>query len=218
MKGSANLFKMSLVKHRNHKYARNPQAKIVKRRLERKVRDDIQRDMDDHVAQLVMRNRISWSAYDKIQKTEGLTATPKRKRQDQPESENLQSAKRRHSCKQENLGIDIEQLLQEGSEKEQVNWSQLASRYGLITANRGQVIKEFLQEHNIAAACVVQRACRTLRRAKKKFKGGKVSHPMHKPILNQKQQIMEKVRRGKLTLGEEVVAAKYSRYKIPTAL
>lgn len=55
------------------------ERKRERRRVEREVRDDIQKDKDEHGDQLVMRNRISWNAYNRIRKTEGLVATPKRK-------------------------------------------------------------------------------------------------------------------------------------------
>lgn len=37
---------------------------------------------------------------------------------------------------------------------------------------------------------------------------------MHKPISYHKEKINQKVRRGELTLGEEIVASEYSRYKV----
>ena len=192
------------------------ERKIEKRRLEREIRDDIQKEMDEHGAQIVMQNRMSWSAFNKIRKVEGLAATPKRKSQE--DSENLPSTKRkRHGCKPDNLAINTEELLQEARmwiPEEQVNWSQLATKYGLTTSNRGQVIKEFLQEQNIPAASVVQRASITLRRPKKKFKSGRTSLPMHKPVTYQKQKIAEKIQKGELTLGDEVVASEYSHYRI----
>ena len=62
-----------------------------KRKVEREVRDEIQKDMDEHGDQLIMHNRISWYASDKIRKTEGLATTPKRKRQ---EDEDTPTAKK----------------------------------------------------------------------------------------------------------------------------
>lgn len=97
------------------------------------VRDDIQKHMDEHGAQTVMQNRISWNAFDKIRKTEGLAGTPKRKLQD--DSENTPPTKRkRHGCKQENMAIDTAKLLEEArmlTPEQKVNWSQLAAKYGL---------------------------------------------------------------------------------------
>lgn len=126
-----------------------------------------------------MHNKISWCAYDKLRKTEGLATTPKRKRQ---QDEDTPTAKKRHGCKPENLTINTEELIQEASTwspTETINWSQLGTKYGLTTPNQGQVIKEFLQEHNIPAASVAQRATQTTRRPKKKFKSGKTSFPMY---------------------------------------
>ena len=95
--------------------------------------------------QLVMQNRINWNAYNRISKTEGLAATPKRKCQG---DEDLPTEKKRkHGCNLENLAIDADQLLHEASTwspTERINWSKLGEMYGLTTPNRGQVIKEFL--------------------------------------------------------------------------
>ena len=189
------------------------ERKAEKRRLEREIRDDIQKEMDEHGAQIVMENRISWSAFNKIRKTEGLASTPKRKRPDN--SEGLPSTKRkRHGCKPNNLAINKEELLQEArmwTPQEHVNWSQLAARYGLTTSNRGQMIKEFLKEENIPAACVDQRS-NTPRRPKRKFKSGRTSLPMHKPISYQKQKIEEKVEKGELTLSRAYVIIAHTRW------
>lgn len=70
--------------------------------------------------------------------------------------------------------MDTEQLLAEAntwSPSETINWSEVGSRYGLTTPNRGQVIKEFLKEQNIPAAKVAQRTARAPRRAKKRLRG-----------------------------------------------
>ena len=218
MKSLENLFKKVLSETPRSQICKKPtsnERKAEKRRLEREIRDDIQKEMDEHGAQIVMENRISWSAFNKIRKTEGLASTPKRKRPDN--SEGLPSTKRkRHGCKPDNLAINKEELLQEARmwiPQEHVNGSQLAARYGLTTSNRGQVIKEFLKEENIPAACVDQRS-NTPRRPKRKFKSGRTSLPMHKPISYQKQKIEEKVEKGELTIGEEVVASEYIRYKL----
>ena len=161
-----------------------------------------------------MHNRISWCAYNKIRKTEGLATTPKRKRQ---EDEDTPTAKRRNGCKPENMTINTEELVQEASTwspTETIIWSQLGTKYGLITPNRGQVRKEFLQEHNIPAASVAQRATWAPRKTKKKFKSGKTSFPMYKPICFERKKKQDKIRRGEIQLGNEVVVSTHSCYKM----
>ena len=54
----------------------------------------------------------------------------------------------------------------------------------------------------------------SIRRTKKKFINGRISLPMYKPVQYQKQKVDERIKKGELTLGEEVVALEYSRYKI----
>lgn len=191
------------------------ERKIERKRLEKEIRDDIQKEMDQNGASIVMENRTSWNVFNKIRKKEGLASTPKRKRQDNDDS--LPSTKRKcHGCKSENLAINKEELLRKArmwTPEEDVNWSQLAAKYGLITSNRGQVIKEFLKGENIPATFAVQRPTNTPRRPKKKFKRG-TALPMHKPIAYQKQRIKEKMQRGELTVGQEVVTSEYSRYRL----
>ena len=70
-----------------------------------------------------------------------------------PKSRLEQSAKkRRHGCTSSSLNIDKEQLMSEActwQPDENINWSELGCRYGLHTANRGQIIKEYLAEQGI---------------------------------------------------------------------
>jgi len=74
---------------------------LKSQQVEHEVQDDMQKDKDEHGDQLVMQNRISWNAYNRIRKTEGLTATPKRKCQG---DEDLPTEKKRkHGCNLENL-------------------------------------------------------------------------------------------------------------------
>ena len=97
--------------------------------------------MDSHGAEMVMQHRISWSTFNKIRKTEGLSVII-------CQEEPLPPSKRKcHGCKPNNLRINTEELLREArtwTPDENINWSQLAERYGLTTSNRGQVVKEFL--------------------------------------------------------------------------
>ena len=162
-----------------------------------------------------MQNRISWNACNRIRKTERLLP---HQRENAKEMKIYQlKKKRKHGCNLENLAINADQLLREASTwspTERINWSKLGERYGLTTPNRGQVIKEFLQENNIPAASVAQRTTRTPRRPKKKFRSGRTSFPMYKLVSFEKQKIQDKISRGEVTLGDEVVVSTYKRYKI----
>ena len=94
-----------------------------------------------------------------------------------------------------------------------VNWSEIARRYGLRKKNSGQAIKEFLQTHNIAAAFTDQTPNRTPRRRRKILPGG-IPFPMQRPINFQKQVLADKVEAGEILLGEEFVETSYSRYAL----
>jgi len=88
----------------------------------------------------------------------------------------------------------------------------LGTKYGLTIANRGQVIKEFLSQHDIPAVCTQQRPNRAPRRSKKKLPGGRVSFPMHQPVCKQKQKVANKVTSGEIQIGREIVQTTYSSY------
>lgn len=121
-----------------------------------------------------MQNRISWKAFDKMRKTEGLAPTPKRTLECAPAPP---AKHRKHGLIADNIEIDKEQLLVEANmltPEEKINWSEIASRYGLTSPNRGQ-IKEFLREHIIPVAMATERTARAPRRAKKRLMDGRTS-------------------------------------------
>ncbi len=76
------------------------------RRKIKQVRDTIQRDKEESASELVLQNRISWSAYDKIRKSEGLKSTRKRPAQTRPTDE--PKPKRQHGNLSGSLQIDKE--------------------------------------------------------------------------------------------------------------
>jgi len=87
--------------------------------------------------------------------TAGLTYSQKQVgKQDKNEMPPRKKIHKRHA---DNLIVDKEALLAEANEwneDHKVNWSALATRYGLSTYNRGQIIKEFLAENGISA-CIL---------------------------------------------------------------
>ena len=152
--------------------------------------------MDESGAKVVMENRLSWNTFNKIRMTEGLVT--KRKCLDNSETLPL-TKKKYHGCKPENLTINTNELLEEARKwapQEHVNWSQLATRYGLLTTpNRGQVIKEILKEETIPTAFCVQEVSNTPRRPKKKFQSSRISFPMHKPVHIKSRKFKRKFKR-----------------------
>ena len=101
---------------------------MEKRRLECEFRDAVQTEKEEHAVEVVLQNRVSWNTFDKMRKSDGLAAAPKRK----CHTEQLPIKTRKHGCQQDNISIDTVSLLQEArsrSPTEQVNWSQLAGRY-----------------------------------------------------------------------------------------
>ena len=148
-----------------------------KRRIQNEVKKNIEKEMDGQAT--VLRNRISWRKYDKMRQVSGLETTRKRTLNvDATDEEQPPTKKKRHGTWEENLLIDKEELLAEARlwrPDEKVNWSELGAKYGIEGANRGQVIKEFLADHEIEVANQQQRKNRATRRAKKRVKGSRLS-------------------------------------------
>ena len=94
--------------------------------------------MDKTAATTVMGNRISWSKFDSIRK-QALCDEVKK-----TDGTDTQNPPKKHGCKPEALCVDKENLLQEAqswSPTQNINWSELARRYGLNKKNGGQCIK-----------------------------------------------------------------------------
>ena len=81
--------------------------------------------------------------------------------------------------------------------------TQLGRKYGLTTANCGQVVKEYLAEQGIPAALENQRSQRAQRRSKRRLPGGKVSFPMYQPLKKQKEQVQERIDSGEICIGKK---------------
>ena len=185
-----------------------------KRQMEKQIRDTIQKEYNENGDSIVLQNRVSWQAFDKIRKTEGLTPTHKRSLGD---ASAPPAKHKRHGMTADSLQIDKEQLLVEAntwSPDQTINWSEIGSKYGLTTPNRGQIIKEFLSQHNVPAALATQRTARAPRRAKKRLAGGRTSFPMYRPVPHYRQRMRAQIENGNIRVGEEVVKSKYTRYTV----
>lgn len=194
------------------------ERKAEKRKLQKEVIANIQEGNTQLGQNIVLQNRISWRAFDKIRKTEGLATTPKRSRdagstEETPEPQ--PKRQRRHGSL--SVEIDMGKLLEEASswsQQEKVNWTQLARKYGLTTANGGQVIKEILYDHKIPAASISQRKTRASRRPRKKLKRSRVSFPMHRTLNFHRQILKQRIADGELAVGEEVVPSSYPKFSV----
>lgn len=161
-----------------------------KRQILREIRNTMSTEMNAEGDTLVLQNRLSWSRFDSVRKSQGLSGTKRKK----PTNENDEepTTKRKHGCNAAKLTcmIDKDELLHEAhlwEPDKQVNWSQLGQRYGLSMPNCGQVIKEYLAEQGIPAAQINQCKYKSPRRSKKRLPGGKVSFPMYKPVKKLKE-------------------------------
>jgi len=170
-----------------------------KRQLVNEVKKSIEEEMNGQA--IVLQNRISWRKYDKMRATAGLTNTRKRVREQ--DENDIPLRKKKHG-----------RYANEWNEDHKVNWSALATRYGLSTSNRGQIIKEFLAENGIPAALVSQRTTRAPRRSKKKLRGGRTSVPMPLPASKEKEKLKQRIDQGEFMLGQEVVEREYTQFSV----
>ena len=99
-------------------------------------------------------------------------------------------------------------------EDKDVNWSQLAREYGLNSPNGGQIIKVFLEQSNIPAAYINQRPSRAKRRCIKKVDGEGLSFPMYPPVKHERQKLLERIEKGEIAIGKEVVPSSYQSYMV----
>ena len=189
------------------------ERKKQKREVEKEVKSVIEKVKKDCASDIVLGNRISWSVYEKFRKTKGLKLPQKR-----PAGASTTDGPILKRRKHGNIGqIDQTQLLKEAaswSPNKTVNWSLLTQQYGIAKPNGGQIIKEFLQEHNVPAALMAQRSTRVPRRCKKKLRSGKGSFPMYPTARTEHIKIHQRIERGEIEIGMEVLTATQSRYSV----
>ena len=90
--------------------------------------------------------------------------------------------------------VDTHAMLEEaetGLPNQKINWSELATRCGLSTPNRGHT--EFLAQKGIPAAMKFERPCLQPSRVKAKLSGGRISTPMFKSAKVQKRHVNERI-------------------------
>ena len=113
------------------------------------------------------------------------------------------------------MAIDQVKLIEEAgswSADQKVNWSQLARNYGLTGDNGGQSIKEFLAEHNIAAAMTT--SSQLVRRRKLRLPGGEISYPTHATVKFQKDVLQKRIDEGEYYMGDPISNAEYTVYHV----
>ena len=186
---------------------------LQRRNILRDVKNTMEEELNKEADSLVLQNRLSWETYNKIRTNQGL----KRKQDDDMHVHVPVAKRKKHGCTNENLHIDKQSLLEEArtwEEGQVINWSELGTKYGLVEANRGQIIKEFLAEHGIEAAQARQRSSRASRRSKKRLPGGTVSFPILAPVKQVKEKVKHRIESGEIFLGDEVVKTSYTTITI----
>ena len=131
------------------------ERQTIVRKIVTETKEIIQEAMDETALNSVMGYRLSWRTYDYTQKDEGLSSRQKR---EAPMDENDQheGKKCRHGCIAEIIHVDKATLLQTAASWPadiKVNRSDLTRQNGLIQKNGDQILKGFLAEHEVTAAC-----------------------------------------------------------------
>ena len=194
----------------------------AKRQILKEVKNSMEQNMESKATDMVMGARTSWKTFNKLRLTVGLEDKQKTKERQQKrkslESENTPPAKKKvHGYTDEHIEtlINADHLLEEAktwSPTKKINWSAIGANYGLTSPNRGQIVKEYLAQHDIPAAKTAERPHRLLRRAKMKFQGGRVSFPICKPVKVQKAKIAEKIQSGEINIGTPILETTHSTF------
>lgn len=188
------------------------------RKTVRATKKAIQQSMDATGTTTVMGNRLSWRKFDKIRKDEALesnVSTPNRKRSCDSQPNDIPPSKRVHGSLSSLSSVDKESLLTEArswTDKDSINWSELARKYHVPGKNGGQSVKEFLKDHMIPAASIGQQEGRTPRRKRKTLPGG-LPFPMQRSSSFHKQQVMRKIESSEIDLGDPVVPTLVRSFK-----
>ena len=82
----------------------------IKRKIEKNMRDAIMQQKEEEASGLVLKNRVSWSTYNKLRKAEGLATLRKRPAENDANGE--PSSKRRYGNLSTTLQIDTQNYLQ----------------------------------------------------------------------------------------------------------
>ena len=191
-----------------------------KRTIERSMKNAIVKQKEEQASELVLQNRISWRTYDRLRKAEGLETCSSRKRLAERISDGEPRNKRRCTSLLNNTMVDKFSLLQEAQSwpsHKVINWSQLARDYGLQCSNGGQIIKEYLCEHGIPAASIQQRPSRAPRRCKKRVHATTdTTMPMYPTIIHEKAKLEDRISKGEIIIGDEVVPTTHDSFTIDT--
>ena len=183
-----------------------------RREVMRKVKNQTENQYKARDCDFVLQNRISWKKFNDIRLEQSFES-----REAAEERVAAKGIKRRwHGTSKENLDIDQKALLEEAStwEKDkEINYSEVARRYGLTTQNGGQSIKEFLEESGVRLPAKTRERER-VRRKRLKLPGGEISQPQHSTVQFQKAVLADKIDQGEYNMGRKIEERELTVYRI----
>ena len=172
----------------------------------------IQTEMQSKDNDLLLQNRLSYRKYNSIRMVEAFE-TPEQARK--RSTCRTTPTSRIHGRSPENLHFDKETLLAEAktwSEDETINWTHVATWYGVDGANSGQVIKEYLQSQSIPAA--MKKRDNIIRRAKLRLPGGEITYPTHQTVKAQKSELLGKIENKQILIGELITPINFTKFTV----
>lgn len=180
----------------------------AKRRLLSDFKNEMESKLSDTSLDVVLGNRTSWKGYDRTRHIESL--------EKRDESQPIKKRKHGASAATVEALVDTEELISEASgwgRNQLIIWDQLGAKYGLTGQNRGQTLRQYLEEKGINIPTATQTK-RRRRRAKKKFKGGRVSLPTRKPAKKVRAQLKQKIASGDIDIGDEILPSQLNYFKV----
>ena len=201
---------------------RTPTAGVTKRKTPaaikkenreqlRGVKHAIESELHKRDHDLLFQNRLSFRKYNSIRLAEAFETSEKAAERTRSKS---RPSHRIHGTSPENVPFDKDALVDEAktwSDDQQVNWTQLAGRYGVTGSNRGQKVKEFLETQEIPAAMIKRQV---VRRAKLRLPGREITYPTHKTVTAQKKTLLQKIEEGDILIGELIVPISFTKFVV----
>ena len=191
---------------------------VDKRREKRKIQRDCKQEIESHYKQTdaltLLAEGSSMQSYKRLRLSQSFES-PKYKRA-RERVKNSTPKEKKHSPSFENATWDKVKVLEELRTfpiDSIINWSQFAREHCIPGKNNGQVVKEFAEQNGIDTFQMDRRQPGTRMRARKlKMPGKDISVPSHLTPEQIKEDWLQMIQTGELTLGEQCHPCTIQKY------